>query len=378
MQTPEALTRLAFWVKRVDPRQSVRFTYSKRPAATETHKCQSSWPAPFFDGSPFTDVLTEIMMRCSLAIGVFLAGLGPLTALAQPAAPVEQAAPPQNVPPPADADSDEPQVGNSGVGYIDPAFIANVYRFRYDDVYGNVAPSRAEFFWPIGPPFGPGPKAEKRVDYQDFSNYLEYRVQPGFSVFGEVPLRLVNPTVNANTGGPGDVNFGFKWLVDSSPDHLLTFQLRTYAPTGDGDRGLGTRHFSVEPALLGFRRLAPRWTMEGELRDWNPIGGTPDVQGNIVRYGIGTGYWLYDSGPRRLIAVTEFVGWTVLSGGVGEKTDQGVVHIQDAVGTTIVNAKVGLRWCLDQSTSLYAGYGRALTTDIWYSDTFRFELRHCF
>ena len=317
-------------------------------------------------------------MRFYLAIGLCLAVLFPLTVTAQ--APVPIPAPPveANPAPADDSDPEEPQVGSSGVGYIDPAFIADTFRFRFDAAYGNVAPSRAEFFWPIGPPFGPGPRAERHVDYQDFSTYLEYKLRPDFSVFGDVPFRLINPTVNDNTGGLGDSNLGFKWLLDSSPNHLLTFQFRTYVPSGDASRGLGNRHVSLEPALLGLLRLAPRWTLESELRDWIPIGGTPDVQGNIIRYGLGASYLLYDDSPQRLLAVTEFVGWSVLSGGVGRRNNLGVVQIQDAEGTAIVNAKVGLRWFFDPCTSLYAGYGRALTPDVWYTDTFRVELRRSF
>ena len=62
-------------------------------------------------------------------------------------------------------------------------------------------------------------------------------------------------------------------------------------------------------------------------------------------------------------------------------TYRGVV--QDANGDTIVNAKVGVRTMLGKPVGnglmnradVYAGYGRALTGEVWYKDLMRFELR---
>lgn len=288
-------------------------------------------------------------------------------------------APPDTSPPVTpDEEPEQPQVGDSGVGYIDSAVLMNAFRFRFDSTYNNVAPGRAEFFWAASPPFGPGIGPEKRVDYQDYSAYLEYKLRPALSVFGEVPIRAVNPTLNDNNAGIADSNVGFKWQLNATPDQLLTFQFRTYIPTGNALHGLGTNHPSLEPALLGFRRLAPRWNLEGELRDWVAMAGTPGVQGNVMRYGLGLGYWLHESGNQRVVAITEFVGWTVLSGGQVTPSDTTGDFIASAAGDTIFNAKIGLRWYFDPLTSLYAGYGQALTKNTWYDNNFRIELRRTF
>ena len=77
--------------------------------------------------------------------------------------------------PPANDEPDMPQVSDTGVGYIDPAIIRTRFRVRYDAAYDNIKPSRAEFFWPLGRPLGPGPGPETSVDYQDLSAYLEWR-----------------------------------------------------------------------------------------------------------------------------------------------------------------------------------------------------------
>ena len=49
--------------------------------------------------------------------------------------------------------------------------------------------------------------------------------------------------------------------------------------------------------------------------------------------------------------------------------------IDGAAGDTIVNAKLGLRLRADGLGDFYAGYGRSLTGNRWYENTFRVEFR---
>jgi hypothetical protein len=80
-----------------------------------------------------------------------------------------------------------------------------------------------------------------------------------------------------------------------------------------------------------------------------------------------------------LRAVLEFVGWTVLDGqSVVASGPPLTTLVESAVGDTIVNAKVGLRWRMSMCSDLYAGYGRALTEETWYDDTVRIEVRRWF
>ena len=269
----------------------------------------------------------------------------------------------------------EPTVRDSGVGYIDPAPPGDLIRFRYDASDGDDAPNRAEFFWPRGGPTGPGPRLpERNVDFQDLSCYLETAWAPGFSTFVEAPYRFLHPEVNPDAAGLGDMNAGFKYAFLHNDGTVATFQLRTYIPTGDAGLGLGTDHVSLEPALLVCKRLDERLTFEGELRDLVPIGGT-DFAGDVLRYGVGLDYDLWDTEKFRIAPVVELVGWTVLSGRVSTVQPSGVVTETGAAGDTIVNAKVGMRVQLSAWGDVYAGYGRALTGDRWYADTFRVEWR---
>jgi hypothetical protein len=245
-----------------------------------------------------------------------------------------------------------------------------VFRFRYDTAYNNRRPNRAEFFWASGLSL-----PETSVDYEDFSAYLEM-VAPGqrFSAFVELPMRLVNPEVNPNTGGLGDMNAGFKYAFVRQHDLVATFQFRTWAPTGDADRGLGNNHVSLEPGLLAWARLDPRLCLSAELRDWIPVGGG-DFAGNVLRYGLGAQYDLYETRNLVFSPVLEFVGWTVLSGMESVVRPGGVPVIQEAAGNSILNAKLGLRVTLGCRSDVYVGYGRPLTGNRWYENVGRVEWR---
>jgi hypothetical protein len=263
----------------------------------------------------------------------------------------------------------------SDTGYIDSAIPRSEFRLRYEAAYDNNRPDRAEFFYAKCGCFGgsaPGPRLpETKVDYQDISGYLELAASDRFSAFVEAPVRFLNPEQNANTAGFADMNFGAKAALIASPDQYLTFQLKTYLPTGDSRHGLGTDHVSLEPGLLFYQKLAEGLRLEAELRHWIPIGGT-DFAGNILRYGLGVSYDVYKTEKVRLDPVIEFVGWTVLNGKESASPED---FTKSAAGDTIVNGKFGLRAYFGENSSIYAGYGRALTGDVWYKDIFRVEYR---
>src|SRR5262249_22641034 len=165
--------------------------------------------------------------------------------------------------------------------------------------------------------------------------YLEWAASDRFSAFVEAPVRFLNPQQNANTAGFADMNFGFKAALVTSPDRYLTFQFRTYLPTGDPGHGLGNDHVTLEPGLLFYQKLAERLRLEGEFRPWIPIGGT-DFAGNILRYGLGISYDVYKTEKVRLAPVIECVGWTVLNGKEAAFPEN---VVRSAAGDTIVNGK---------------------------------------
>lgn len=313
--------------------------------------------------------------RCLVSALPLAAVFAALTA-AQPPLLAQQPQPPAAA---ADEEEEGPLVADSTVGYIDNAILGNQLRFRYDSNYNATQPARAEFLWPVGGRRGPGPGPDTSVDYQDLSLYGESRLSDTLSVFGELPVRFLNPEIQNNTAGLGDGNVGLKYALQQSAEDVQTFQLRLYVPTADASRGLGTDHYSLEPGFLFYQSLAPRLTGFAELKDWIAMGGSDGFAGNVLRYGLGTSYLVMQDGQHRNVsAVTEFVGWTVLHGGSAITTPGPVTRFVDATGDTIVNAKVGLRTRLSENYDLYAGYGRAITGDTWYSDMLRLELRWCY
>jgi hypothetical protein len=277
---------------------------------------------------------------------------------------------------PTTSGEEEPfTVRDSTVGYIDSAILANQVRLRFDSGFHFTRPNRAEFFYGPGAPNGPGLEdPEKSVNYQEISAYLEVLLGPRLSVFAEVPVRFLQPEVNDRAAGLTDINAGFKFSLWHSEPQQLTLQLRAIAPTGDVNTGLSTTHATLEPALLYYRRLSERLTLEAEVRFWAPIGGTA-FAGDVLRHGVGLSYDLCRTEHMHFRPVVEFVGWTVLSGKESFTDPAGGLLTKDSGGEEIVNVKLGLRTLVGDRLDFYAGYGRALTGTQWYEDIVRVEVR---
>jgi hypothetical protein len=323
-------------------------------------------------------------------------------------------------------------------GYLDNPIPISTFRLRFDSAFDDNRPDRAEylygawkelgfhphgvqgggvFFDPkaMGPTLLPG-----YVNYQIPEAYFEYAFLKRFSAFVQVPYRTIqfhnlqedfpeaeqkrNAADQPNAGSkffpePGpegtgspqtnfngfsDMQFGFKAALLASPKQYLTFQLRLYSPTGDPGLGLGTGHWSVEPSLLLYERLTKRLVLQGQLTEWTPIDG--GVAGNILQYGVGLGYAVYQRGNFAIMPTAEFMGWTVLNGyesvfapisaTAPPGTELPLTHgVEEAGGNTIVNGKFGTRFFFGGGSSLFVGYGRALTGTHWYTDDFRVEYR---
>jgi hypothetical protein len=260
-----------------------------------------------------------------------------------------------------------------------------MYRLRFDAADDNNRPDRAEFFYAKCGCFrtttdpkaaGPGPNAETNVNFKILDSYFEVAINPHLSVFLDVPYRWIEARQNGDFNGFDDLSAGFKYAFVACDDNYLTFQFTVFTPTGDSFRGLGTNHTTVEPALLSQRRVGEKWTVFGELKDWIATDGS-DFAGNVLTYGVGVGYDVYRSCNWRFMPLLECVGWTVLSG--KELAVAGTTSVtQSAVGDTIVNLKLGARLNYGDHNSLYVGYGRALTGEVWYREIVRLEYRLTF
>ena len=318
------------------------------------------------------------------------------------------------------------QARRSEPGYIDSAIIGSQIRIRLDAGFHVNAPDRAEFFYAryngLNNNNGPGPQfVATDLNFQQLYLHAEYAPTKRFSFLAEVPARWIQPqhivaSVNGppfpNEAGLSDLAAGFKLAAVASSNQYLTFQFQAYFPSGNASKGLGTNHYSVEPALLYYRRLSDRVALEAQIGDSHPIGGSfcpqfcitasdisppppPPVSGGFAGdaffYGVGPSYVLYRDERVRIAPVIELVGWRVLGGletncvpGGAQPSAPPFVpgcFNQEAVsadGTNIVNLKVGARTSIGRHNSFYVGFGHAVTRSHWYEEIVRAEYRYSF
>ena len=287
----------------------------------------------------------------------------------------------------------------SMVGYVGDATIASQVRVRFDAGSGIDAVDRAEFFYgkcgcyrglptnhpgydPDAP--GPGPGVVTDLDFRQLNVLAEIAAIPDrLSIFAEVPFRWIRPQAFVagtgsfpNQSGLSDVRVGSKLAVVSTALTTLSLFVQAALPTGKSEKGLGTDHVSIEPALLLHQTAGERLAVEAQFGGVIPLSssaGVPtatgkDFAGNILYYGIGPSLEVTSGDSFRLAPVAELVGWRVLS---GHETASG----KDISGLNIVNLKLGGRLVFGGRTSFYAGYGFALTDAKWYDKILRVEFR---
>lgn len=306
----------------------------------------------------------------------------------------------------------KPEIPGSMVGYIDDAIVSSQIRTRFDGAFDDQWPDRSEFFYAkcgcyrglqnlIPPAYdphapGPGPGVPNDINFQQLYTNVEYSPRRRFSAFVQVPIRWLQPQGFksvppfpgfSNQAGLSDVTAGLKFAVVASEGTYLTFQFQSYFPSGNASKGLGTNHYSVEPSLLLYHRFSSRFTLEGQISDWHPIGGSAGVPtagsegfaGDVFNYGIGPSYKLYRGNHVGVAPVVELVGWHVL-GGFQTQPVTGALYgaASEVSGMNVVNIKVGLRIGVGFRNSFYAGFGQALTHDDWYRHLVRIEYRYSF
>lgn len=322
----------------------------------------------------------------------------------------------------------------SMVGYVDSAIVGTQVRIRFDDAFHNSTPDRAEFFYAqcgcTNAPTASGPNfpgASSNINFQQVYLMAEYAPLTRFSIFTEVPFRWIEPQPGSfipgsydpnavppevpsteTNSGISDVRAGLKLALAASSTHSVTLQVKAYFPSGNISRGLGTGHYSIEPSLLYYQQLSPRWAVESQIGDTHPIGGstgvlvntttTANFAGDVLFYGIGPSYQLINREGFRVAPVVELFGWHVLSGletlpgsfiqpsGIApnyicnnDASPSATLGCSySAGGTNIVNLKVGARTSFGNRNSIYVGFGQAITHAVWYEHIVRAEYRYSF
>jgi hypothetical protein len=304
--------------------------------------------------------------------------------------------PKANKPKPS-SDSDRPPIEGSMVGYIDNAIVGNELRLRFDAGFHDLFPDRAEFFYAqcgCEPgAAGPKPGIADNLNFQQLYMRVEYAPITRLSFFVEVPVRWIQPlhfvpgsVQNApgfgNQAGISDMQAGIKFAIIASHRQFLTAQLAAEFASGDSTKGLGTGHYSVAPSVLYFQKFTDRFSLEAQLGGDLPTGssGTLNFAGNIFTYGIGPSYEAYRGEKVKIAPVLELVGWHILGGLETNPALFGIKKppVQSADGINIVNLKAGVRTSFGNHSSVYAGFGQALTHNVWYKNILRVEYRYTF
>ena len=303
-------------------------------------------------------------------------------------------------PTPAARSGSEPRRRPSMVGYVGDSTIGSQVRVRFDAGRNLVAADRAEFFYgkcgcyrglPKTHPFydanAPGPGSSQfawleGLNFEQLYILGEYAVKDRVSLFAEMPVRWISPLrFNAaggtfgNQSGASDLRAGVKLSAMSTDRRQVTVSVMVTAPTGDAAKGLGTDHASVEPVLL-YSEQMDKFGIEAQFGDviatggsaGLPTSGSDKFAGNVLYYGFGPSFDVYNKGGVRFAPVIELVGWHLLGG--FETLDTSSVK-----GMNIVNLKVGARVVMANKSSIYIGYGKALTDNTWYDKIVRAEYR---
>jgi hypothetical protein len=346
---------------------------------------------------PLTAVAQETSADGAPATGalVWLDALRSASSSQQASNALAQGRPPS--PPPTDPGRRRPSM----VGYVDDSTVESQVRVRFDSGFHIDTPDRAEFFYAKcgcyrGLPqanaafdpnaAGPGPAVLTDLNFQELRLRGEYAVHNRVSGFVDVPLRWLQPQAFApgsgsfsDQSGLGDARAGVKVALLASEDSHLTAQFQAWMPSGKALNGLGTNHWSVEPSLLYYQALSDRLALESEIGDVHPTNGSAGVPtsspdkfaGDVLYYGVGPSFQVYQGDGLQFGPIVELVGWHVLGGFQ-------TAAVSNASGINIVNLKVGGRATFGGGSSVYVGYGHALTTADWYNNIIRIEFRRTF
>jgi hypothetical protein len=224
------------------------------------------------------------------------------------------------------------------------------------------------------PGAGPSTAALTSLKYNDLSIYQEVAAGKA-SFFIEMPYRSLDPAEPYNHAANfGDLNLGTKALFFDCELLQLAFQFRTYLPTGNFTKGIGTGHVSLEPSLLGSLKLTADTYLQAQLAEWIPLGGDTSYQGAILHYHLSANQVLWRILPDvPLIGTLEFNGYSFQA---GQFTDPTLGPYQKSGGDAYLSLGPGLRLYVCNRIDIGVGSAFALNEHgpaQWYRTEFRWR-----
>ncbi|MDX2039323.1 MAG: hypothetical protein SFX72_21930 [Isosphaeraceae bacterium] len=262
-------------------------------------------------------------------------------------------------------------------------------RLRWDHGWQMRYPDRNEFFWArqsngnggAGPKFPPSGFRTGRpnsiygqtgVNFDQLYFYTEAANEKG-SLFFEIPYRSNNPTYGPSMSGFADLNFGSKSLLFDTELLQVTFQFRSFMPSGQASKGLGTAHVSLEPSLMFSMRLAPEAYLQGQFAEWIPLGGDSTYAGALMHYHLSYNQVLWRPVPDAPIMGTfEFNGWSFQDGAYTDPSRKAPVT---SSGDSYLNLGTGLRMSVADKIDFGGAIAWPLNNEYWANPLLRFEFR---
>jgi hypothetical protein len=215
---------------------------------------------------------------------------------------------------------------------------------------------------------------------QEVYLYQEAAGQLG-SFFVEIPYRQINPNFSPTQAGFSDINFGMKSMFYDRELLQLSFQFRTYTPSGNAGNNLGTGHFSLDPSILASLKLSPSTYVQGQFGNWTPLAGSASLAGGVF-------YWLTSlnqvlwrpAANSPLIATLEMDGWSFENGGYTQAigASNSSHFVEKGGGTTYFNIGPGLRQSICNKVDFGGAITFATNGNHWAQPWFRFEVRFLF
>lgn len=230
--------------------------------------------------------------------------------------------------------------------WVDSARPQNRTRFRWDYGHNMILPDRAEYFWARvgarGPAAQPGSLTVNSLDYHEMSMYAE-TAHGNFSAFIITPYRSLYMNEAGHSAGFADLHIGTKSLLHDTPMLQLAFQMTTTVPSANSRDGLGIGHVALEPALLMALAMTDRDSIQAQVAQWIPLGGDPDYQGALLRWGIAWNRIVWQRDQDNLATMNlDFVGWSFQDGAY---TDP-ILGQQRANDETYFYLGPGARWLM--------------------------------
>lgn len=242
-------------------------------------------------------------------------------------------------------------------------------RYRWDMAFDMIYPDRAEYIWPQVGAIGPA-VAPNSLMFHELSMYSEV-ANGNFSFFVDTPYRSYNTDADVHAAGFTDINLGTKSLLFDCDLLQITFQFRTWIPSGNGLKGLGTEHVSLEPSLLMALNLAPDTYAQAQIAEWIPVGADGGA-GAILHYHASLNQVLWRWQPSiPIIGTLEANGWSFQDGQYTSPT----LGQQSASGETYVSAGPGIRVVVCDKIDFGIGSAFAVTENHWGEQTLRSEFR---